>query len=525
MTALVELTGSRLDDWWQRLMSRPPARRLWVWGGPLVVLIVAALTRLVGLDQPHELVFDETYYVKDAWSIWHLGYEGGWGADPNPAFQRGDVNTFTTSPEFVAHPPLGKWMIGLGMAALGGASSSWAWRITTAVVGILLVALVMVLAHLLFRSALITVIAGGLIAIDGNAIVMSRVALLDDMVAFWGLAGVILVLLDRRRTLDRLTRWVGMRRGAGRPTDWGPILWWRPCLVLAGVAFGLMSGTKWSGVYFVAIFGVYVVISEVLLRHRAGIGFPLSSAVLQQSWATFLLMVPIAAVTYLATWTGWFATSGGYDRQWIQKLGGEPWSGGLSWVPYSIQNWWHYQTEMWGYDINEHTPHAYQANPFTWLFMVRPTSMYYHDFGNGSAATILDIANPLIWWASTAAAFFLLGYVVWGAIRRRSVWREAFVLVGLAAGYLPWLLYLNRTIFQFYSIAFEPYLLLCLVAVLRILLGTRHDPEWRRVRGLRFVGIFLGLCVLFSVFFWPMWTAEPIPQWYMRLHFWFPSWI
>jgi dolichyl-phosphate-mannose--protein O-mannosyl transferase len=520
---VVELAGSRLDDAWQRLMQRPIARGLWMWGGPLVVLIVAAATRLVGLDQPHELVFDETYYVKDAWTIWHLGYEGSWGAEPNPAFQSGDVDTFTTSPEFVAHPPLGKWIIALGMAAFGGASS-WGWRISVAIVGILLVGLVMVLAHLLFRSTLLTVIAGGLMAIDGNAIVMSRVALLDVMVAFWGLIGVILVLLDRPFARRRLDRWVLDRELDGRPTDWGPILWWRPWLLLAAVAFGLMSGTKWNGLYFLAGFGVYVVLSEVFLRRKAGIAFWLSSGILKQGWATFLVMVPLGLLTYLATWTGWFVTSGGYDRDWVAQSGQRA-TGLLSWVPVTLQNWWHYQGEIYHYDINEHTPHAYQANPFTWLFLVRPTSMYYHDYGNGQAATILELANPLIWWASTAAAFFLVVRVVWGVVRRRSVWREAFILAGLGAGYLPWLLYLNRTIFQFYSIVFEPYLLLCLVAAIRVLLGTRHDPEWRRVQGLRLVGAFLGLCVLLSIFFWPMWTAQIIPKWYMQLHFWFPSWI
>ena len=524
MTVLVQLTGSRLDDWWQDLSARPVARRLVAWGGPLVVLIVAAVARLWGLGEPHELVFDETYYVKDAWTIWHLGYEGAWGADPNPGFQNGDVNTFTTNPEFIAHPPLGKWMIALGMVLSGGAANSVGWRITVAVVGIALVALVMVLAHLLFRSTLLTLIAGGLVAIDGNAIVMSRVALLDGIVAFWGLVGVILVLLDRRWTLPRLERWVAARAATGRTTDWGPILWWRPFLLLAAVSFGLMSGTKWSGVYFLAVFGVYVVVAEVLLRRQAGIGFWGSSAFLQQSWATFLLMVPLGAATYLATWTGWFATSGGYDRQWIQG-GGQRWTGPLAGVPTALQNWWHYQTEIWGYDINERTPHSYQANPFTWLFLVRPTSMWFKDYGNGTAGEILELANPLIWWAATAAAFFLLVFVIVQAIRGRSVWREALVLTGLAAGYLPWLLYLNRTIFQFYSITFEPYLLLCLVAAIRLLLGTRHDPEWRRLQGLRVVGVFLGLCVLLSIFFFPMWTGMTIPRWYLQLHFWFPTWI
>ena len=111
-------------------------------------------------------------------------------------------------------------------------------------------------------------------------------------------------------------------------------------------------------------------------------------------------------------------------------------------------------------------------------------------------------------------------------VRRRDVWREAFILTAIASGYLPWVLfYSTRTVFQFYTIAFEPYLILALVAVLRILMGASEDAEARRVVGLRVVGIFLGLCVLLSLFFLPMWTGAPIPHWFVQLHYWFPSWI
>ena len=43
---------------------------------------------------------------------------------------------------------------------------------------------------------------------------------------------------------------------------------------------------------------------------------------------------------------------------------------------------------------------------------------------------------------------------------RRREWQVGAVLVGIAAGYLPWLAFSGRTVFQFYTIAFEPYLLL-----------------------------------------------------------------
>jgi dolichyl-phosphate-mannose-protein mannosyltransferase len=516
---VTELPGSRLDDWWGRMQGTEAARRAWRWGAPAAVTAVAAATRLVGLGHPDTLVFDETYYVKDAFTLSQLGYEGSWPADANAAFNAGDPSGYLSSPSFVAHPPMGKWIIAAGMAVFGP-GEPFGWRVSVAVVGVLLVMLTMVAAHLLFARPLLTVIAGGLLAIDGNAIVLSRVALLDTMLAFFALLGVVFVLLDRGFAQRRLAAWVG-RRGAG---GWGPVLLWRPWLLAAAVAFGLATGVKWSGAYFLAVFGVYVVVAELLLRRAAGIEFWLTGGVLKQAPVTFLLTVPLAAAVHLATWTGWFVTDGGYHRQWVEG-GGERWAGMLTWVPDAFQNWWHYQAGVYGYHVGENSPHGYQSNPLTWLFLVRPTSMYWQGLSNGYVETILDIANPLIWWAAAAAAFFLVVRVVRGLLRREPVWREAFILIGLAAGYLPWLLYLHRTVFTFYTIAFEPYLILALTAALGMLLGTAADPQSRRTVGLRTVGVFLAVCVAMSVFFLPIWTAMPVPDWFFRIHLWLPSWL
>jgi dolichyl-phosphate-mannose-protein mannosyltransferase len=516
---VVELPGSRLDDWWSRMQDTEAKRRVWRWGGPAVVTAVAAATRLIGLGHPEVLVFDETYYVKDAYTLSQLGYEGSWPKDPNVAFNAGDPSGFLPAASFVAHPPVGKWIIAAGLA-LFGADDTFGWRVSVAVFGILLVVLTMGLAHLLFHRPLLTVIAGGLIAIDGNAIVMSRVALLDTMLAFFALLGVFFVFLDRRFTRARLESWVAGRERTG----WGPTLLWRPWLLAAAVAFGLSTGVKWSGVYFLAIFGVYVVVGELLLRRQAGIEFWATGGLLKQAPVTFLLLVPLAAAVYLASWTGWFVTDGGYHRHWVEG-GGEAWNGALAWVPIDFQNWWHYEVAVYNYHVGESTPHGYQSNPLTWLFLVRPTSMYYQGFSDGSIQTILDIANPLIWWASTAAAVYLVVRVVLRLRRRERVATEALILTGLAAGYLPWLLYLHRTVFTFYTIAFEPYLILALTAALGMLLGTAADPERRREAGIRTVGIFLAVCVALSLFFFPIWTAMSVPDWFFRIHLWLPSWL
>lgn len=501
---------------------------------PIAVVLLASVLRLWNLGSPHALVFDETFYVKDAWSLFNNGYESTWPENADARFVAGETNIFSTEGSFVVHPPLGKWLIALGMAALG-ADNGWGWRIATAIIGILAVVLLMLIARTLTGSLTLATIAGFLFAIDGNAIVMSRVALLDNSVMFFALLGFGAILLDRGWHEARLGAWLARRRTAGDEPTWGPTLWWRPWLLGAGLAFGLASSVKWSGFYFVAAFGVYVVVVDALARRRAGVPFWLSAAILKQGPASFLLLVPVAVTTLLVSWTGWFVTQGGFYRQYASEPGAA-WTGPLAWVPHVIQSFWHYQVAIYNYHVGLSTPHPYQANPLTWLFMTRPTSMYYEGSSLGQngctvdkcSEAILDVANPLIWWAATAAIL----YLVYRFARYRQ-WQVGLILMGMVAGYLPWLMYLNRTVFQFYTIAFEPYMLLGLVWVIGMLLGkvprpgTLEDgtPTPAPAVGFPIVVVFLVLATLLTAFFYPIWTGIQTPFWFWNLHIWLPGWL
>jgi dolichyl-phosphate-mannose-protein mannosyltransferase len=514
--------GSRLDAWWARVSADPRVSRLYRIGVPATVTLTAAITRFWDLGHPRELVFDETFYVKDAWSLWNLGYSSTWPDGADDGFKAGIVDTFGTAGSYVVHPPLGKWLIGAGMALFGPENSA-SWRVATATAGVLAVLLLFFIARKLFDSTLLGGIAAGLMAIDGNAIVMSRVALLDNFVMLFALLGFGAMLLDREWSRRRLERWVGERRRANRSIDWGPVLWWRPWLFAAAFAFGLTSAVKWSGFYFLAAFALYSVVVDVLERRRQGVTFYLSGTLWRQAPASFLLTVPIAALTLLASWASWFTTDGGYNRHWAEASGNAA-TGILSWVPLEVQSFWHYQVSIYNYHVGESRPHNYEANPLTWLLMIRPTSMYYDAGPNCGAsacgASITGLANPLIWWAATAALLYLL----YRLIRLRE-WRVGFILVGMVGGYLPWLMYLNRTVFQFYSIAFEPYLLLALTFAIGLVLGKKTDAAWRRENGIRFVAIFLGLAIALSIFFWPLWTGMSIDYTFMKAHWWLRSWI
>lgn len=518
--------GSRLDQWAERMLSTRRRRLAWYWGAPILVTLLAGILRIWNLGHPHSLVFDETFYVKDAWTLLQNGYESAWPENSDDAFNRGDVSGFLDDPSYVVHPPLGKWIIALGLAVFG-AGDSFGWRISTAIVGTIAVFVLMLIARRLFASTLLAVIAGFLFAIDGHAIVMSRVAILDNSVMLFTLLGFGCVLLDRGRHERVLAERVRALRSAGRDPAWGPVIWWRPWVLAAGLCFGLASGVKWSGFYFLAAFGLYLVAVDALARRRLGLGLWTSSAVLKQGPATFLLFVPVALLVSLASWTNWFVTDNGYYRHWAEQAS-NAWTGAFAWVPPVWQSFAHYQQAIYNFHVGLHQPHPYSANPLSWLAMTRPTSMWYASPGAGDegcvaepcSQAITSIANPLIWWAAVAA----LLYLIYRLARYRE-WRVGLILMGIVAGYLPWLLYTERTVFQFYTIVFEPYLILGLVVVIGLILGSPDDETWRRSRGISLTLVFLVSALLLTAFWYPLWSATTVPYWFWMLHSWLPTWV
>ena len=213
------------------------SRRRLSLSAPWLVILLAAFFRLWNLGYPNKLVFDETYYVKDAWTLWRTGSEKAWPQDANSAFESGQVNGFLTDPSFVVHPPLGKWIMGFGMW-LFGPESSFSWRISVALLSIAAVGLIMMIAKILFQTHVWALAAGFLFAIDGHAIVLGRTGLLDSILMFF----VLLAFYFLLRHLQN--------RKLGKPT------WAQPWLLAAGVTLGAAAAVKWSGLYFLAAFGL-----------------------------------------------------------------------------------------------------------------------------------------------------------------------------------------------------------------------------------------------------------------------------
>jgi dolichyl-phosphate-mannose--protein O-mannosyl transferase len=423
---------------------------------PLVIAIASLLLRLFNIASIKSFIFDEVYYVDGARDLLAYGVE----VDGSAA-------------EFVVHPPIGKWMIASGIKLFG--DNPLGWRIATAVAGSLMILLVAAIVHRLFYSPFLTVIASALMAVDGMALVHSRTALLDNFLALFILTGTYFFI--------------------------------RKNYYLTGLFFGLAIATKWSGLYFLALFGLIALYRAFTFFN----GKDLLKPTLRVIGAFGL--TPIAV--YLASWSGWFFS----DRGWKRDSDSNPFI--------ALKN---YHEEILNFHRNLSTAHNYEANPWSWLIQGRPTSFFYETPSGCGADScsqeVLALGTPLLWWSATIAIAIVFGYWIRSIALRRTDPAATIIIAGIAAGYLPWFFFQDRTVFTFYVIVFQPFMVLALIYCAQLFLSHQRRKSARSYQLGEFgITALLALIAINFIYFLPLYMGELITyqEWINRM--WLPSWI
>lgn len=499
-----------------------------------VLTMAAALLRFWNLAHPQELIFDETYYVKDAYSLWNFGYERSWNEDVDEAFAAGQAEP-NDDASYVVHPPAGKWLIAAGMA-LFGFEDGFGWRFTAALAGTISVLVTFVLAAKLFRSLFLASTAGLLLAIEGHHIVMSRVGLLDIFLMLLVLGAFCALVADRTWARRRLAVEIAARyrrmssntaTSADR-ADWqrtityGPWLGLRPWRIAAGILLGVAVSVKLSGLAFMAVFGLLTVWWDATGRRTAGIRRWLPGAVLLDGLWAFVSIVVIGAITYVGTWVGWLLSSDGYYRNY----GAENPSALPDWLASLL----HYHVQSTTFHTDLDSSHNYASAAWIWPFAGRPVSFYYRTEEDGitcaaeqCSAAILDLPNPLIWW--TGLLTIVAIFIRWLVVRD---WRAGAILAVYVAGQLVWVIWPERTMFFFYTVAYTPFLVLAICYIFGLWLSRATTGGWHinsRNVAIIGIGIFVLAALALSAYFLPVWTGEPmtLDQWQHRM--WFQSWV
>lgn len=415
------------------------------------ITLISLFLRLFRLGTPKGFVFDEVYYVDGARDYLAHG-----------------VEVTGQEPEFVVHPPIGKWLIALGIKIFG--DSELGWRFMGAILGSAMVVLIALIAHRLFRNSFLTIAASALMAMDGLALVHSRTALLDIYLSFFILLATYLFLARRH--------------------------WW------AGAALGLAVATKWSALYFLALFAI-IALYRVFTRNTGrDLVKPTLKTVMQFTIAPFLI--------YIGSWTGWFLSNRGWARDFSNNV---------------VTSFLHYHSQMLGFHTGLVQKHAYQANPWSWLIMGRPTSFFYETPKNCGAnhcsQEVLALGTPLLWWMATIAVAVVIGFWIRSIVLKSYEPTLNLIVGGIAAGYLPWFFFQKRTVFSFYAIVFEPFLILAILYC--AYLAIMHFENTRNlylIFGLFAMAIFINF-----IYFLPLYTGDVITYDSWQARMWLPSWV
>ncbi|WP_404783444.1 phospholipid carrier-dependent glycosyltransferase [Altericista sp. CCNU0014] len=465
----------------KRQFAAPP----WFWLGLIALWGIALGLRFWGLERFDTLVFDEVYFAK---------------------FAR---NYLTQTPFFDAHPPLGKYLIAVGIWLKG--FNPWGYRWMNALTGSCIPLLVVGLGVQIARRYSFALLAGALATLDGLLLVESRYGLINVYVLAFGLLGHWLALLS------------GQQRGWKHWT----------ALTLAGLSFGAAAAVKWTGLGFLLGLYLFWAIGRLGRLGRPGLRLaqelPLEQF-LRLSFTKLFIFIPVTgAVLY-----------------------------SLLWIPHLLQNpefgFIEVHRQMFGYHQrvgNGPSIHPYCSSLPEWPLMKRPVSYFYQlasSLQDSLPATgpplpfnkakyvysVYAMGNPPLWWSATVAIAIVLGMMVWHVVLQmrqlirpsRNILRfnsekhyvPLYLITGYAANILPWLS-ISRCAFLYHYM--PAYLFSSLALAWLLETGLPHSLKPLRILSL--VAIALSI---FGFLFWlPVYLGLPIRplEWQWRI--WFRSWI
>jgi dolichyl-phosphate-mannose-protein mannosyltransferase len=511
----------------ERLRVAMPTDRINGWIVTLIIGAIAFVIRYVNLGYPNKLVFDETYYAKDAYSLLKFGYERDWPSNANSKIITGNVDVMQDSAAFVVHPQFAKWLIAAGEQLFG--MNSFGWRFASLVFGTLLIMVTIRLVRRVSKSTMIGGLAGILLTFDGLTFVMSRTALLDIFMAFFLVAAVACLVADREWFRNRLARYLERRELADLGGRFGPALILRPWRIAAGVCFGLALGTKWNALFPLAAFALLSLAWDVGARRLAGAGSRTKLSIVRDGIPAFISLVVLSVVVYVGTWASWLLTSGGYDRAWGQehpehvtvRLLGKP-----------LASLLHYQYDIWNFhtgDFINHAQHTYRADPAGWLIVARPIGIdAVNNIKPGTDGclgpdncirVISGVGTPALWWVAIFA--LVVAAILWVGGRD---WRFGVPVVGVLSSWLPWFAFDSRPLFFFYAIAIIPFSVMAVALCAGWILGDAQAGDRRMVAAI-VIGAFVALVAANFAYLYPILTDELLayPKWLSRM--WFRSWI
>lgn len=475
----------------------------------LLILGFSFITKMWRLDYPSKYVFDEVYHAVTAKLIAHndpRAFEW-WNAAPEP----------DTAVDWL-HPPLAKYTQAFFILVFG--ENSLGWRFSSVVFGVGVTWLTYELAYTLFKKRSVALLAAFLTSLDGLLLVQSRIAMNDIHVTFF----ILLTFLLYWKAKTASKTFISGRR-----------------LIVIGVSAGLALASKWSGLFALALIGLYEAHSLLTYwwQHSS-----------QTEWqkATFLIgkvsvirivtLILLPIIIYISSYWLMFAqgktlfctdgvTSYGNCYQEKLKLGSWVWYDGL--VSHFIEL--HHQ--IWWYQTHLEATHPYQSRPWQWLLNVRPVWYFVNYNGVDHVENIYAFGNPFIFWFGALTVVVLLSLLLLIKVHKykKALFtieeRSAlfFALCSYLIVWAPWQLSPRIMFFYHYTPAVPMLCILLAFTVMRIkrvhITLNKKKVALGKISAISYV----VLAFLFFIIWYPHWTALSVSsEWLNTVYFFIHSW-
>jgi dolichyl-phosphate-mannose-protein mannosyltransferase len=419
-----------------------------------ILYLLSQILFLINIQFPRTHNFDEFHYIPAAKQ--YLEFE-----------QRANLE----------HPPLGKMLMAVGVAAWG--DQPMGWRFMSTVFGALTLVGMYILGWILFADGTTALWIAILTLSNQLLYVQSRIGMLDTfMFGFlvWAIALFCWTWLPgvSLKATRRLFRLSGLFFGLSLACKWFAIVPWVACCALVGLVrllqkwrthFGHPSSHDWfRPAQWKDLSGAFLLFSFVLI--------PL--------FAYFLTFFPMFFL---------------FERG------------------HSFSELFTVQAKMWGEQLRVVSSHPYMSNWLDWPLLHRPIWYAFDHEGatNEWVRGVILIGNPLVMWSGLLA----LLYVLWDFITKRN--REAFlILFFYSVFYFCWAIIPRKVSFYYYYYPAGMFLSFALAYVYQA--RPLEKMPWLR-------WVFLGVSCGVFVYFFPILAGLKIPAQDFRKWMWFRSWI
>jgi dolichyl-phosphate-mannose--protein O-mannosyl transferase len=449
----------------------------WFWMAIATLFATSLALRFWELGQFNTLVFDEVYYVKYA------------------------QNYLNRTPFFDVHPPLGKYLIAIGIWVSKlhfwnptGQTTAFGYRWLNALTGSLIPLIVAGIAYQLSYRRSYAFIAALFASADGLLLVESRYAFLNIYLVFFGLLGqwCFLIALAQKSLL----RWL--------------------YLILAGIFFGCSAAVKWYGLGFwlgiCAVWASARIVSwwqrdrKLSLSTIEGIKLPFWQNLSKlKLFPLFIFLGVIPVVVYCLLWIPHLQL----DRE---------------------RGFWELHQKSWTFHQqlgSSSKIHPYCSPWYSWVIMVRPVAYFFEKSGNSAQSTVYDVhgmGNPILWWLAAIAMLILVGIIVQQVyVRERKRQQEfnfsipLYLLLNYGANWLPWML-VHRCAFLYY---YMPASIFGFLAIAYLVDRWLHsDNLWWRA-----IAVNVTFLILMGFAYWlPIYLGLPLSREAFDHRMWFRSW-